>query len=68
MLDIDEGGSMPSKAYLDAKEKEKKDFAEKVDKEMEQKAAEKKIDADKVYQVMKALTAMKLVKEDGVPG
>ena len=49
MLDIDEGGSMPSKAYLDAKEKEKKDFAEKVDKEMEQKAAEKKIDADKVY-------------------
>ena len=35
MLDIDEGGSMPSKAYLDAKEKEKKDFAEKVDKEME---------------------------------
>ena len=40
---------------------------EKVDKEMDQKAAEKKVDHDKVYQVMKILTAMKLVKEDGVP-
>lgn len=34
---------------------------------MEAKVAAKKIDQDKVYQVMKALTAMKLVKEDGIP-
>lgn len=73
MLDIDEGasmpkGSQPSKKYLEAKEKEKNDMVQKVDKEMEAKAAAKKVDHDKVYQVMKALTAMKLVKEDGVPG
>jgi hypothetical protein len=72
MLDIDEGGKMPatqpSKKYLEAKEKEKHQMMVKVDEEMEKKAAEKKIDQDKVYQVMKALTAMKLVKEDGMPG
>lgn len=70
MLDIDEGGQMPSqpsKAYKEAKEKENNDLVNKVDKEMDQKAAEKKVDRDKVYQVMKALTAMKLVKEDGQP-
>lgn len=55
MLDIDEGGKMPasgsqpSKKYLEAKEKEKKDMMNKVDQEMEKKAAEKKIDHDKVY-------------------
>lgn len=72
MLDIDEGGKMPaasqpSKKYQEAKDKESKDFMVKVDQEMEAKAAAKKVDQDKVYQVMKALTAMKLVKEDGVP-
>ena len=40
---------------------------DKVDKEMDKKAAEKKVDHDKVYQVMKILTAMKLVKTDGMP-
>ena len=72
MLDIDEGGKMPvpsepSKKYTEAKEKENKDFMAKVDKEMDKKAEEKKVDHDKVYQVMKILTAMKLVKEDGLP-
>ena len=62
-----QGESQPSKKYQDAKDKEKHDYMVKVDQEMEAKAAQKKVDADKVYQVMKALTAMKLVKEDGVP-
>ena len=73
MLDIDDGPvmpapSQPSKKYLEAKAKENAEHVAKVDAEMEKKRQEKVLlQQEKVYQVMKALTAMKLVKEDGVP-
>ena len=42
---------------------------EKVDKALEDNLKKKKtIEAEKLYQVIKALTAMKLTKEDKVPG
>lgn len=44
---------------------------QQVEEEKKQKDADKiktKVAPEKLYEVMKALTAMKLVKEDGVPG
>lgn len=54
--DIDKGPQMP--------------VTKQVEEEKKQKDADKiktKVAPEKLYEVMKALTAMKLVKEDGVP-
>ena len=52
--DIDKGPQMP----VQVEEEKKQGDADKV---------KKKMNPEKLYEVMKALTAMKLVKEDGVP-
>jgi hypothetical protein len=69
MLDIDEGPSAPSKAYQEKKAKEQQEEMQKVEKSLEDNLEKKKtIEAEKLYQVIKALTAMKLTKEDKMPG
>ena len=61
MLKVDDGPDMPKDTAGDNKEENK----ENPDKPGEKP---KMIQQQKLYEVMKALTAMKLTKEDSVPG
>ena len=60
-LEADEGPEKPQPPTVDAMAKQKMQSKEGL-------LEGKKIAADKVYQVMKALTAMKMTKEDNKPG
>ena len=56
MLDVDEGPTAPEEQKISADEAKKIEIAKKM------------VKAEKLYEVMKALTAMKLTKEDSMPG
>lgn len=62
---------IPQTKYDQKKEEEKKEEMKKVEEKFESKGEEHKsvkLDQGKVFEVIKALTAMKLSKEDSVPG
>jgi hypothetical protein len=74
MLDIDEGPKNeekpagPSNAYLQKKENEKEEEMKRAEDGMKEKQLQKKMmDNEKLYMAIKALTAMKLTKEDSIP-